>query len=239
MSVITNIDQEDGYEYIETARPWKAMCSTLPCFAEMWWPGYLTKVVRTRIRGHEVVIQLWKGWCQRFLGHHARFPGGIGAEVGIYRKVAEGERASTQPGPVGKQPHLFAGPTKHLDKTLHGARHRAARTAANVARRRHRVDPIAGHAIREGPAREPSQGDPDGEVWYPYPELGTSLWFKLVNPLNGEEFFHTASERTYWLTRWMDPTCYRQRYQRDHVTPPHPASYRLHYTIDGVSYPSW
>lgn len=239
MTVITNIDQKDGYEYIETAKPWKAMCATLPCFAEMWWPGYLTKVVRTKIRGHDVVIQLWKGWCQRFLGHHANFPGGIGAEVGIYRKVAGDEQTAKGPNHLSKRSHVLAGPAKHLDGGLHHARNGAARMAGTAAHVQHRVDPTAGHAVRQGPARELQRGDPDGEVWYPYPELGTTLRFRLVNPFNGEEFFRTSPERTYWLTRWMDPHCYRQRYQHDHATPTQAASYVLHYTVDGVPYPAW
>ena len=36
-----------------------------------------------------MVIQLWKGNCPKFLGFIGieSFPGGIGAEVGVYRRI--------------------------------------------------------------------------------------------------------------------------------------------------------
>jgi hypothetical protein len=46
----------------------------------------MTQVVEDTIDGQAVVIQLWKGTCQKFLGL-ADFPGGIGAEVGVYHRV--------------------------------------------------------------------------------------------------------------------------------------------------------
>ena len=51
----------------------------------MWWPDYSTKVVDIQIAGKPIVVQLWKGWCQKFLGR-SDFPGGIGAEVGLYQR---------------------------------------------------------------------------------------------------------------------------------------------------------
>jgi hypothetical protein len=42
--------------------------------------------VEDTINGKPVVIQLWKGWCQQFLSS-PNFPGGVGAEVGIYERV--------------------------------------------------------------------------------------------------------------------------------------------------------
>jgi hypothetical protein len=52
----------------------------------MQWPDYSSEIVEDTINGKAVVIQLWKGWFQRFLGSED-FPGGIGAEVGIYERV--------------------------------------------------------------------------------------------------------------------------------------------------------
>jgi hypothetical protein len=57
-------------------------CRVLPSFAALRWPGYETLVLADKIGGEDVVIQLWKGHCQRFFGLD-NFPGGIGAEVGI------------------------------------------------------------------------------------------------------------------------------------------------------------
>jgi hypothetical protein len=76
-----------GYHYEETSPAWKVACKDLPSFAALHWPGYETSVVEDTIDGQPVVIQLWKGHCQRFFGLND-FPGGIGAEVGIYRRIA-------------------------------------------------------------------------------------------------------------------------------------------------------
>ena len=78
---------ERGYAYVETSESWKEMCGGLPCFIALQWPDYASTCVETKIDGDDVVIQLWKGWCQKFLGM-ADFPGGIGAEVGVYRRIS-------------------------------------------------------------------------------------------------------------------------------------------------------
>jgi hypothetical protein len=74
-----------GYRYVETSDSWKKMCTAFPCFGALQWPDYATKWFPATINGQPVVIQLWKGYCEKFLGLE-RFPGGIGAEVGIYRR---------------------------------------------------------------------------------------------------------------------------------------------------------
>jgi hypothetical protein len=74
-----------GYNYVETSPWWKQCCSGLPSFSEVWWPDYSTKVVDIELGGKPLVVQLWKGWCQKFLGRND-FPGGIGAEVGLYQR---------------------------------------------------------------------------------------------------------------------------------------------------------
>ena len=77
---------EYGYEFNETSDWWKEACTALPCFSALWWPGYSTEIIEDTIDGKPVVIQLWIGWCQKFLNSQ-EFPGGIGAEVGVYRKI--------------------------------------------------------------------------------------------------------------------------------------------------------
>ncbi|MEV6634863.1 hypothetical protein AB0M54_29355 [Actinoplanes sp. NPDC051470] len=74
-----------GYSYVETSERWKLLCQGLPCFTALQWPGYSTAVIEDVVDGTPIVIQLWRGWCQKFLGNPL-FPGGIGAEVGIYRR---------------------------------------------------------------------------------------------------------------------------------------------------------
>src|SRR5579871_1191100 len=78
----------DGTRYVETSNQWKQLCQALPSFKEVAWPDYATAVIEDRINGHDVVIQPWKGWCQQFLMRED-FPGGVGAEVGIYRRQPE------------------------------------------------------------------------------------------------------------------------------------------------------
>jgi hypothetical protein len=184
---VSSIDAR-GYKYVETAEWWKAACSALPCFSEMWWPDYATKVVETVIGGNAVVIQLWKGWAQKFLGR-SDFPGGIGAEVGIYRRM---------PGrlPPDTLPDF---PQKISDFLLGG-----------LAR-------VGGE-----------------HLWWPYPELGATITYSLVNPRTGQTFFSAGPETTYWLNRWMDPVSYEQ-YRRDQngQVPVFSAEYALNYTING------
>lgn len=102
---------EHGYAYVETSDWWKTECIALPCFSALWWPDYTTKVIEHRIDGKPVVIQLWLGWCQKFLAMDD-FPGGIGAEVGIYRRIP-GKRIPSTAG--------FA-PSKLADHLLNGAK---------------------------------------------------------------------------------------------------------------------
>lgn len=75
-----------GYHYTETAAWFKQVCEGFPCFFVIGWPDYETQIYETVIDGQPVVLQLWKGWCQRFLGLEG-FPGGVGAEVGVYRRI--------------------------------------------------------------------------------------------------------------------------------------------------------
>lgn len=83
-----------GFGYVETSEAWKRACAVLPCFSALRWPGYATSVVEDSIGGEPVVIQLWKGWCQKFLELDS-FPGGVGAEVGVYRRIPGRSRPAT------------------------------------------------------------------------------------------------------------------------------------------------
>lgn len=78
--------EENGYMFDETSAEWKAACTALPCFEELHWPDYATEVIDVNIGGKDLVIQLWKGWCPKFLNND-EFPGGIGGEVGVYERV--------------------------------------------------------------------------------------------------------------------------------------------------------
>jgi hypothetical protein len=118
--------EENGYNFVQTSDEWGILCSSIPCGPWVTFPGYSQKDIhRVKIDGikEELIIQLWKGFCPRFLdittlqamkqspntpkpladiitaalkanqsidykkNHFGdAFPGGYGAEVGIYIK---------------------------------------------------------------------------------------------------------------------------------------------------------
>ncbi len=178
---------QHGYRYVENADWWKDMCASLPCFAALKWPDYDTAVIEAEIARQPVVIQLWKGWCQRFLGLDD-FPGGIGAEVGIYRRIPGKKISDDLSFLPDHLRHLYRGAAEHLV----------------------------------------------GELWWPDPDLQTTLEFELVNPRTHETFFRAGPERTYWLCKWMDPDSYGKYREDQHgAVPPWSSQYVLKYTIDG------
>ena len=70
---------ESNVMFNETSENWKALCGQLPCSLALQWPGYSTTIMEDTVSGSPVVIQLWKGWCPKFLGAvTAVFPGGVG-----------------------------------------------------------------------------------------------------------------------------------------------------------------
>lgn len=104
-NLITSKNKE-GYEFVEVSEIWTGYCSNIACGPWVQFPGYSEthryNAVLPKIG--PVIIQLWKGFCPRFdkgaensglgglvnlLGLGKEFPGGIGAEVGIYRPVGK------------------------------------------------------------------------------------------------------------------------------------------------------
>jgi hypothetical protein len=86
-----------GYSFDETSESWKDFCLGLPCFMALQWPDYATAKFEVTLKGQAAVIQVWKGWCQKFLGLQD-FPGGVGGEVGVYRRVSGRARPTSLPG---------------------------------------------------------------------------------------------------------------------------------------------
>jgi hypothetical protein len=180
-----------GFGFVETSEAWKRACAILPCFTALQWPGYATAVVEDSIDGEPVVIQLWKGWCQKFLELDSS-PGGVGAEVGVYRRIPRRVRPVTLP---------FLPPA--LEKLV--------------------LDQLGSAA--------------DDELWWPAPDLATSLSFTLLNPDGNRPFFTAGPETTYWLTRWMDePSYLRWRIGQGLHAPLRPDAYTLQYTVDGKTH---
>jgi hypothetical protein len=102
-NTVTNWDSptfrygENGYSFDETSESWKELCRPLPCFMALQWPGYATAKFEVTLKGQPAVIQVWKGWCQKFLGL-TNFPGGVGGEVGVYRRIPGRIRPTRFPG---------------------------------------------------------------------------------------------------------------------------------------------
>jgi phosphatidylserine/phosphatidylglycerophosphate/cardiolipin synthase-like enzyme len=179
---------EGRYEFTENAEWWKQMCLGFPCFTQfpMHWPDYDTTIVNANIDGHDVVIQLWKGWCEQFATLKG-MPGGIGAEVGVYRRVPSSELPI--PKSLPRQLGLYG---DLVIRALNGLN--------------------------------------DTQFWWPFPELNSKITFTLKRP-DGNAFFTTKPEDTWWACKWMDNRSY-DRYKTD--SPPTPSmstSYLLDWTI--------
>jgi len=187
-----------GYMCDETSETWKILCQQFPCFWALQWPGYATDVIDTTINGQAVVIQLWKGYCPQFLGllGVTSFPGGYGAEVGIYRRIPGKARPSAT----------------SLLSFLNGD------FAAKV------VNAVSNFA--------------DNDLWWPFPELGATMEFTMINPVTGQVFLRAGPQTGYWLTKWMEEGAYRD-YKRDHAVPASPTDYILDYRINGKHYRRW
>lgn len=75
------------------------------------------------------------------------------------------------------------------------------------------------------------------QLWWPYPELGATMQYRLVNPITGEVFFDTRPETGYWTCKWIDPESYK-RYVSDQKAlgkevPGRPTQYRMEATVFG------
>jgi hypothetical protein len=186
---------ERGASYNETSEWWKDMCTAFPCFFAMQWPGYVSDIVEDVIDGQPVVIQLWKGYCAKFLGFAGvrAFPGGIGAEVGIYRRIPGKSR-------LPQAPFLQGDLSAKVSQAL-----------TNLT---------------------------DNELWWPAPELGTTLEFNFIDPVTGDTVFSAGPQKSYWLTKWMEPDDY-QKYQDAQPTPIKVEDYILEYKVNGKLYPRW
>jgi hypothetical protein len=77
------------------------------------WPGYATTSFDVTLKGQPAVIQPWKGWCPKFLGL-ADFPGGVGGEVGVYKRVTGHPRAAN----LSQIPSMLAGLIQQALSTL-------------------------------------------------------------------------------------------------------------------------
>jgi hypothetical protein len=81
----TSYKDDRGYDYVGMSESWKKLCIPLPCSERVVVePVYKTQWLTTTINGQEVVIQAWKGQLPKGV---RSLPGGVGGEVGIYRRM--------------------------------------------------------------------------------------------------------------------------------------------------------
>jgi hypothetical protein len=85
---------ENGYSFDEASDAWKSLCENLPCSLSLHWPGYATTKFEVTLKGEPAVIQPWKGNCPSPPG----LPGGIGGEVGVYRRLPGRDIPAAFPG---------------------------------------------------------------------------------------------------------------------------------------------
>ena len=99
-----DVTKEGEYYYDAVSEFWRIRCSTLPCGPWVTFPGYgeahgIIKGMTVNGKKQDVLVQVWKGYCPRFMdvtksekkdikNFGSQFPGGIGAEVGLYTDVA-------------------------------------------------------------------------------------------------------------------------------------------------------
>jgi hypothetical protein len=84
---MNSVTDADGNEYTECSEWLAQLCTALPCFPAVQFPGYDTKIFEDTIDGNPVVIQLWKGRCDHVL-FLPDTPGGVGGELGVYRRIS-------------------------------------------------------------------------------------------------------------------------------------------------------
>ena len=81
---VTEYKDHRGYDMVGMSPSWKKLCLVLPCSERVVIePFYKTRWIATQLDGQQIVIQVWKGHIPK--GVRA-MPGGVGGEVGIYRR---------------------------------------------------------------------------------------------------------------------------------------------------------
>jgi len=167
-----------GYEFTETASWFKQLCAGLPCFKYLGWPGYKTTVIENvMIDGHQVVLQLWKGWCQRFAGLTG-MPGGVGAEVGVYRRIKDQDQFRKFVNQLGVADYIREKLGNLPDKYFTDDFFKL-------------TDSLVWWPFTELNAK-----------------VEFTLKVPTNGPVDGPVIFRAGAENTYWLCKWMTPDSY-------------------------------
>jgi len=191
----------------------------------MQWPQYLTAKLEVVIDGEPAVIQCWKGLCEDALSKitvpgigDIEFPGGFGAEVGVYRRIPGHQ------GPLGLMPAI---PTA-WPATL--------QVAAKVwfQARALKID-LSGVTDCWWPADDLVENS------------GSPVTFTLVDPVLGDALISNYSTNRYWTCQWMRPksfVAWGVNWHLRHLTVPPGdllkiadiSTYTLNFSVAGVDY---
>jgi hypothetical protein len=219
----------DGYAYDSTSAMWKQLCNDLPCDTVMAWSGYVTAIHETTIMGEPVVIQCWKGLCADLVANvtlpppfgDIEFPGGFGAEVGVYRRDST-RQASAQlvPAYPAAWPEVF-------------------RSVAD-----------AWFKLRIAKLDLLNQNDywwPANDVVV---SSAVPVSFSMVDPVYGDPLISNYSTEPYWTCQWMRPASFARwavQWVKNHSelthnnvihhpAMPSPAEFVLNFSVAGVDY---
>jgi hypothetical protein len=218
----------NGYNYDSTSTMWKGLCNDLPCDTVMAWSGYATAIKEVEIAGQPAVIQCWKGLCPDLVAHielpepfgDIEFPGGFGAEVGVYR------RDDTRDGKAA-QPPAYPADWPEIFRVVADAwfKLRMSRLA------------LFDGADYWWPAN-------DLVV-----DSAKPVTFSMVDPIYGDALISSYSTDTYWTCQWMRPASWAEwavQWVKSHsqttgglIQHPHlpsPSDFTLKFSVAGVDY---
>jgi hypothetical protein len=218
----------NGYNYDSTSTMWKGLCNDLPCDTVMAWSGYATAIKKVQIAGKPAVIQCWKGLCPDMVAHiqlpqpfgDIEFPGGFGAEVGVYRLDDTRDAKAAQP-PVypADWPEIF------------------------------RVVADAWFKLRMSRLAlfdSPDYWWPANDLVV---DSGKPVTFSMVDPVYGDALISDYSTETYWTCQWMRPASWAEwavQWVKTHAQStagvvthppvPSPSEFILNFSVAGVDY---
>jgi phosphatidylserine/phosphatidylglycerophosphate/cardiolipin synthase-like enzyme len=180
----------DGFHFTDQSEWWKQVCIGFPCFLGLGWPGYPTTFIDTDKRtggpllidGQKVVVQLWKGWCER-LGEVEGMPGGVGVEVGVYHRI---------PNQFAKFVNQVGG-KNILQQKLTDALKGVIPNPDLPKKIQVLLDKVFNIAD-------------ENLLWWPFPELNATVDFDFSfgNQSPDTLIFKAKAQKTYWRCKWMD-----------------------------------
>ena len=185
------------YWYYVTSERWKDICTHLPSFVWVEWPSYVSANRRVTVPGVDgnpttLEIQCWKGWCGDFFQHldidsKISFPGGVGAEVGIYNP---------------KKP--AADDVFHLQLKGEGLLRESPFQPL--------IDPIRAAFEFSKYVREQAKQTDTHELWWADDEAVKAtkqdVSFTFYDPAYDVPLLSKFSTDTYWTCKWMDEASY-------------------------------